>query len=168
MTRQPKKSVSERRVLEELDWDKIEKVLNRSRELLWQGGVVSIPILDLSEALLQALQAARSSGQLVGGLEAIETLLQREQLGLEKNGSVVSKKSLAAVSRLLLLSNDGSERFYRSAENMQKRFGARLLLCRLNAKSDDLGRLFGSNANVKALLVARKEFVSRVLAVLTP
>jgi antitoxin component HigA of HigAB toxin-antitoxin module len=161
VTKQQKKLASEK-----VDFSAIEAFLNRTHERLWEGGILEVPCLEFSDTLQRALQVARASGQLVGGLEAIETLLQREQAGLVKMGVISANKGVDVISRLLLVGNDGSERFYRSVESLQKRVGPRLLVCRVDAEASELGKFFGSRANVKALLVARKEFVLRLLTAL--
>lgn len=159
MTKLQKSSESEVKATAE-----IERVLDSSVGKLWDGSSETFPFVHYSGPLRIALASVRRNGQLVGGLEAIETLLQKEQTGLQKvqREPLVGERSQVA-SRLLLLANDGSERFYRSAESMQRRFGRRVLLCRLDVAGEVLGSFFGKNSAVKALLVTRKELVSRVL-----
>ncbi len=145
----------------------IEQFLKKSEAKLWDGSSELVPFVVFSKALESALKGVRQSGQLLGGLEAIENLLQKEQAGLTKVGSIsIAKGRVQAASRLVLLSNDGSDRFYRSADNLSRRFGRRVLLCRLDVGSEVLGRFFGKEASVKALLVMRKDLVSRVLSAL--
>lgn len=128
---------------------------------------MELPVLALTARLKVALTSVRANGQLLGGLEAIETNLQREQAGLANRATnSTSGEVLERVTRLLLVSEDGSERFYRAVESLAKRIGDRLLVCKLEVPANVLGQFFGADANVKAILVTRKEFVGRVLTAL--
>ncbi len=161
------KKLSKSSESDSLPSEAIERVLKKSEAKLWDGSSELVPFVVFSTTLESALKGVRQSGQLLGGLEAIETILQKEQAGLTKVGAIpVAKDRVQAASRLVFLSNDGSERFYRSAENLLRRFGRRVLICRLDVGSEVLGRFFGKDASVKALLVTRKDLVSRVLSAL--
>lgn len=158
MKRQSRKQESEK-----LDWAALESRLAAHLVPLGDESSSRIPCVDFTEKLKEALSLGRAGGMLVGGLEAIETLLQREQAGLVKNGAARDDAALVSVSRLLLVSEDGSDRFYRSVGSLMRRIGGRLLVCKVRTSAQGLGLFFGPQANVKALLVARKEFVERTL-----
>jgi hypothetical protein len=143
---------------------RIQEELSRNLKPLWSEGRLKVPTLELHLALEKSLSIARRAGQLRGGLENIESCLRREQQGLD----ALKKRQLAhdsgRISRLLLMSSDGSERFYRHCESLLSGHADRLTGIRLNAQSQVLGqKFFGKDAQVKVLLVSHKDFVIRAL-----
>ena len=71
------------------------------------------------------------------------------------------------VSRLLVLADDGSERFHRRVESLLRRHAPRVLALRVSADQDALGRLlFGRDQVARLLLVEHKDAVSAVLVAL--
>jgi len=132
-------------------------------------GEVRVPHIELTEPLRAAISFARRCGKARGGLENIETLLQREEAGYTK----VEGRGIAirptAITRVLVLSDDGSDRFYRHCETLLTRHAPRVLCLRLSSSSTALGaHFFGKESAVKALLVEQKEHVDRVLKSLVP
>ncbi len=72
------------------------------------------------------------------------------------------------VSRLLVLADDGAERFYRQVERLLRRYGSRVLAVRLEADADALGELlFGTNGRARLLMLNHKEAVSAFLLAMT-
>lgn len=147
------------------------KNLNQNPVPLWSRGEKQIPLVEINDNMLKALAFARRCGSLRVGLEQIQTLLQAEETGLvlmNKKSSPFDLKSNedACISRVVLLSNDGSERFYRQCESMLNLYSHRLLGIKLNASSAVLGKVFygRENKSVKALYVNRKDSVLRVLS----
>jgi len=68
------------------------------------------------------------------------------------------------VSRLLVMADDGAERFYRQVERLLLRHGPRVLAVRLEVDADTLGEMvFGPGRRARLLLLAHKEAVSGVL-----
>ena len=68
------------------------------------------------------------------------------------------------VSRLLLLADDGAERFYRHVETLLRRHGPRVLAVRLDLDAHALGELlFGPGRLVRLLMIVHKEAVSAIL-----
>jgi hypothetical protein len=134
---------------------------------LWREGTIAAPVVPLDAALAAALAAAGPPGTLVLGLEAATSALDREERGLAAADARAQATRPARVSRLLLLADDGAERFYRAAESTARRHGARVLTCRVAAPSDALGRaVLGHPAGVKAVLVRHKQAVAAVLRAL--
>ncbi|MEY2986630.1 MAG: hypothetical protein RJB13_151 [Pseudomonadota bacterium] len=144
----------------------IEKRLNENSILLWSGGTVRVPKLTLTASMEKALSISRRAGQLRGGLESIESTLRKEKSGLMAIAKKQKQKvdSTARLSRLLIMSTDGSERFYRHCEMLLSLHADRMIGIQLNAQSQLIGqKFFGKEAQVKALLVSHKDFVVRVL-----
>ena len=68
------------------------------------------------------------------------------------------------VSRLLMVTNDGSPRFYRELEFLHKKHGTRVMICRLDIGSVLMGNILGlKDKQVKAVLLNRKNSVVNVL-----
>ena len=68
------------------------------------------------------------------------------------------------ISRLLLFSNDGADRFYRHIEQLLEQNAPRLLGCKLNVDAGVLGELFlGKDKKIKIIMAEHKDVVSGVL-----
>ncbi len=134
---------------------------------LWSEGKISVPTVAFNPALAVALRIAHSAGQLVRSLEGAERKLAAEGRGL----SLVDQKSGISrgerVSRLLVLADNGAERFYRQVEKLLHQHGPRVLALRLDVKAETLGQmLFGPGHRVLLLLLVHKEAVSAMLLAL--
>ena len=139
--------------------------MQKSFQVFSPDGTVKVPYVELSENLIQALAFARRCGTLRGGLESIETLLQTEEAGLASLRSRQKSKDPNRISRVLIFSNDGSERFYRHCEAVLLKYGSRVFGIKINADSNLLGKsFFGKEKAVKAMLVSRKDAVIKVLS----
>ena len=126
---------------------------------LYSDSEISIPVLKLNPKLRQHIFYAKSAGALIFGFEAIEEYLANELQGLQNVDSHSDR-----VSRLLIVTNDGSHRFYRGLEFLQRRQGERVLICRLDVDSVAMGNILGfKDKLVKAVLVNRKKSVMNVL-----
>jgi hypothetical protein len=141
--------------------------LERDAAPLWPGAVDRAPRLAFDDALAAALGEVRRSGELVVGLEAAAAALDAEARGLDALASRGVATASPRVSRLLLVADDGAERFYRQVERLTRRHAPRVLTCRLAAPAVRLGAAaLGRPAPVKAVLVQRKGAVARVLRAL--
>lgn len=139
--------------------------MQKSFQIFSPDGTVKVPYVELSENFIQALAFARRCGTLRGGLESIETLLQTEEAGLASLRSRQKSKDPNRISRVLIFSNDGSERFYRHCEAVLLKYRSRVFGIKINADSSLLGKsFFGKEKAVKAMLVSRKDAVIKVLS----
>lgn len=128
---------------------------------LWSAGV-DVPTLELSSELAEALASAERSGRVIRGLEGAEGALAAEERGLR--AAQGAGRPDVRISRLLLLADDGSERFYRHVETLLRRHGPRVLAIRLDADAHALGeRLFGPGRLARLLMIVHKEAVSTIL-----
>jgi hypothetical protein len=104
---------------------------------------------------------------LVRSLEDAERKLAAEGRGL---GLVDQKSGVSRgerVSRLLVLADNGADRFYRQVEKLLRQHGPRVLALRLNVKAETLGQmLFGPGHRVLLLLLDHKKAVSAMLLAL--
>jgi hypothetical protein len=134
---------------------------------LWPGGKIMAPVVSFKPALAEVLRAANSSGRLVRSLEGAESKLAAESRGL----GLVDQKSGAQrgerVSRLLVLADDGAERFYRQLEKLLRQHGPRVLALRLDVSAETLGQtVFNQGDRVLLLMLDHKEAVSNMLLAL--
>jgi hypothetical protein len=131
--------------------------------LLWSeasfGAAAILPGSDVIAALVSAQQA----GFVVRGLEAAERRLDEEERGLKLQPGPASE-SAVRVSRLLLATNDGAERFYRNVDGLLRRHGPRLLAIRFDIDEHALGELlYGPGRVARLVLLDHKNAVADVL-----
>ena len=93
----------------------VRAALERESIALFNDSDISVPVVKLNPKLRQHIFYAKSAGALVFGLQAIEDYLANELRGLQKVDGQSDR-----VSRLLIVTNDGSYRFYRGLEFLQK------------------------------------------------
>jgi len=110
---------------------------------------------------------ARRSRRVVRGLEGAEAALAAEEAGLSKLAAATGAAEATRISRLLVTSMDGSERFYRQVKKIQDRFARRLAVLLLECDQETLGRAaFGPGKQARALLIDHKDAVIRFLLLL--
>jgi hypothetical protein len=142
----------------------LHAALREGAQKLWGGGTLLAPTAAWSGALVAALAQAERAGNLVRGLELAEKTLEREARGLSLADARSATERGARVSRLLLVGNDGTERFYRQVERLVQKHGPRLLTIRVDAASDQLASVVPHAAGVvRALMLEHKDDVVRVL-----
>jgi len=130
---------------------------------LWPGAQDEVAVVPASPALRAALQAARVAGQLEHGLESIAASLGAEARGLH----AAAMAEVARISRLVLVSDDGSERFYRQVAALLRAHGRRVLVLRVRCAAATLGALVERpGTTVKAIAVTHKAAVAAVLLAL--
>jgi hypothetical protein len=100
----------------------------------------------------------------VRGLEQVEKKLEQEARGLSMADARSGTERGARVSRLVLVSADGTERFYRQVERLLRVQGARVLVIQVDADSSQLGGVLSQAVGVvRALMIEHKDSVARVL-----
>ena len=142
----------------------IRQILIKCAERLVPGGKFDVPIINWNDPLKMALQKARLQGRIRLGLEAITEKLVSEKYGI-KNAHQSSGAAYGdRISRLLLFSNDGADRFYRHIEQLLEQNSPRLLGCKLDVNAGVLGELFlGKDKKIKIIMAEHKDVVSGVL-----
>lgn len=134
---------------------------------LWAGSKIDVPVITLSEPLKIALKGARLKRRIRYGFGPIFEKLASEKRGITN----VRKRSDAPygdrISRLILFSNDGTERFYRQIEQVLEAHAPRLLCCLLNVDGGALGQLItGREGIIKIIMAEHKDVVSDILRAL--
>ncbi len=136
--------------------------LQTSSRKLWEAGLLDVPVLALNDTLKQSLLAARRSGSVIRGIEAAAEDMRRQRHGLEmlKQHTPQGER----ISRLMLMSGDGTKNFYRKAEGLLTLHMPLVLGCVVECDSLSLGSLlFGPGMTAKLLLVNHKQDVIRIL-----
>jgi len=132
--------------------------------LLWSGSEVRVPVARMSDALAAALKSAYSANRVVRGMEGAEQTLAAEERGLRIADRQSGAPRGVRVSRLLILANDGAERFYRQVESLLRRHGPRVLAVRIAIDAETLGALlFGPGRRARLLMLEHKDAVAAVL-----
>ncbi len=143
------------------------KNLTTHTRQLWRESEIEIPVAGMTQELAQALRDAYSAGQVVRSLEKAERALAAEERGLRMADCQIGLPRGVRVSRLLLLADDGAERFYRKIEALLHRYGPRVLALRLELDEQGLGELlFGPQRVARLLMLEHKQAVSSVLLAL--
>lgn len=144
--------------------EKITEILTNGMRKLWSNSKISVASVPFSEKFIQTLQMEHRKGRITRGFELIDRKLTSEAKGL----SMVDQKSDTQrgqrVSRLLIISNDGAERYYRKVESLILKHSPRILALIIEADSNQLGELFfGEGKSVKMMLLEHKESVAAAL-----
>jgi hypothetical protein len=138
------------------------QLLRRARPL-WSEAVFHAASLVPGEAVRAALVSANQAGFVVRGLEAAERRLAEEERGLALSAQP-DRTAAVRISRLLLVTNDGSERFYRNVEGLLRRHGPRLHAIRLEIDEHELGELlYGPGRVTRLVLLEHKNAVASFL-----
>lgn len=146
----------------------ILRILFSRTEKLWSRGTLEVPVLSIGPPLKQALVTARLRGQIRCGFEAIRERLDDENKGIMKVKGQSSEPYGSRISRLILFSDDGSERLYRHIEQLLQEHSLRVLGCLLNIDSSVLGRFIaGEGRQIKVLMAEHKDAVSELLRAIT-
>ena len=141
----------------------LERLTSHGRPL-WSGGALLVADVPLDALLETALRDAREQGRVVRGLERATTALDAQERGLDRADRLAGVARGERISRLLLLADDGAERFYRHVESVLVRHGARVLALRLDVGARALGeRVFGPGALAKLVLLDHKDAVAAAL-----
>ena len=120
-----------------------------------------------SDELLESLAAARRARRLERGLEGATTLLAAEEEGLSRAGATRPAGEGTRISRLLVVSADGSMRFYQQVRALRARHAARLEALRLDCDEERLGgAIYGGGRRARAVLIDHKEAVAGFLSML--
>ena len=144
--------------------DSIEQLLAKNQRPLWRRGTLSVPHLPLSPSLVKALHNAKNIHQIERGLEGIEKILANESKGLDALRKKQGTPNANRISRLLIVSSDGSERFYRQCESILAQHSDRVLGIWIGASAENFTKdMFGAEKISKALLVSDRDSVADVL-----
>lgn len=138
--------------------------LTAKTRLLWSGGEFEVPVITLSNELATALRRASSVGRVIRGLEKARHRLADEHHGLILADRRSGAKRGMRVSRLILITEDGADRFYRAVDSLLRKHCPRILAARLDVDAATLGGLlFGPDKIARLIMIEHKDAVSEVL-----
>jgi hypothetical protein len=121
-------------------------------------------VIAMSDPLKKVFLSARLKGRLCYGFEAITAKVAGERKGIANVRKLSDSPYGERVSRLLLLSSDGAERFYRHVEALLHEHSPRLLGCLLDIDSSALGELLaGKGSRIKVVMAEHKDVVIEAL-----
>ncbi len=139
-------------------------ILNSHLSPVKPGCDFMLPSFGLSQAILNALHSARRTNRLIRGLEEAEKRLGAERAGIAQADDKTGATRNERISRLAVIANDGSERFYRQIKKVVEKNYPRLMALYLDATSLELGeRLFGHEKRALFLLISHKDAVINLL-----
>jgi hypothetical protein len=128
------------------------------------GSDFILPKFDLSQPILDALHSARRTNRLVQGLEDAEKKLEAERAGIAQADYKAGVARNERISRLAIIANDGSDRFYRQIKKLVSKNDPRVLALYLDVTSYELGeRLFGPKKRALFLLINHKDAAINML-----
>lgn len=139
----------------------LEHLFSCTRKLKPESGL-DVPVLELNDALKKSLLTARRAGHAVRGLDNASEILLIERNGILK----LNKQDVQGdrLSRLVILSNDGSDNFYNKVNNLLVKHMPRVLGLLIDVDSYTFGNLlFGEGKIAKLILIDRKDDVSLIL-----
>lgn len=150
------------------NYNLIKSFVENNQQPLWPGSTFSAVDASISKEFFEILRQAKVKNILSRGLEIIERKLETEKKGLEMADQKSGTSRTRRISRLLILSNDGAERFYRKAGALLRLHGDRVLAIKLDIDSAALGKqLFGEGKTAKMLLLDHKQSVTEALLAIT-
>ncbi len=136
---------------------------SRLREAV-AAGQPALPRYPLTPVTQETLFEVRRAGRVVRGLEDAESALVKEEAGLSRAVATRTQSGRPRISRLLIVSADGSERFYRQVDQLKQRFAHRLEALLLEGDEFDLGgAVFGGGKRARAVLLVQKDAVIHFL-----
>lgn len=131
---------------------------------LWERGTLPAAHVPLTDTLRATLAKLGGHGLLERGLETAEAALGAERRGLEALDAETRARQGQRVSRVLVVSDDGAERFYRGVERLALAHAPRVLVCRVACTSADLGSIvFGPGEVAKLVLTSHKRAAVSIL-----
>lgn len=143
---------------------KLLMVLSRHISPVKPGFKILLPSFPLSESIIKALYAARRTGRLSRGIEDAEKKLAAERAGIAFADMKTGADRTERLSRVAVVANDGSERFYRQTKKIIEFNKPRVMAVHLDITSFELGeRLFGPGKRVLFLLLNHKDAVTGFL-----
>ena len=111
-----------------------------------------------------ALENAILKRHIIIGLESAEEIMRNEHRGMDMAKEKVQDSYGKRLSRIIVLANDGADRFYRAAQKLLLANIPRMLCFQLNLKGIELAQHLNlPGRDIKCLLINHKNSVSAIL-----
>jgi len=131
--------------------DAVWDLLTTNTTPLWDGANLRVPKFALNQGLAAECSQSVNDRLAIPGLEAISKVLASEQKGLDAlMAKAHSVPQNPRVSRLLLMSNGGSKRFYRDCEAMLAKYDQRVIGYNWLIDQMCIGNIGAANASIGA------------------
>ncbi|MCD4652971.1 hypothetical protein K8T06_03450 [bacterium] len=145
----------------------LKNYLQKNLKALSHLSRFQLPVIQFGKEIKQALVFSHKDHSLIRGLPGIRKLLENENAGLKKLAKIDSSSAPKRISRILLISKDGSDRFKREINDLLLQNNPRLAGIILNCTASELGLVIsGKSGMVKAVLASHKNSVNLILSTL--
>ncbi|MCC6767089.1 MAG: hypothetical protein IT293_20735 [Deltaproteobacteria bacterium] len=135
----------------------VRAALRADARPLRTGGALAVAHVPMTATLRSMLATLGAAGRLVRGLETAEEALAGERRGLAALPEEIRRRQGSRVSRVLVMSADGADRFHRQVERLVLAHAPRVVACRVDCTSAELGAAaFGPGEVAKLVLSGRK------------
>ena len=142
----------------------LDILFNADLRPLYAGSSLRVAHISVTPAFESALVFLNGIRQLDRGLEHIADKLSAEKKGIDALNAKLELTPAPRVSRLLMMSEGGSERFYRQCERLLMEHSGRLLGIRVDVVSTELiEKLYGVDALARVIMISHRDAVSRAL-----
>jgi hypothetical protein len=143
---------------------KVEDLLRSSQKPVLPGSGYLLPSFPLNDSIKKALNGARRTGRIIRGIEEAEKMLDAERAGILSVDMKTGSERVERVSRLIIVANDGSDRFYRQTKRLVDVNRPRVMAMHLDITSFELGgAIFGPGKRALFLLLNHKDAVINLL-----
>ncbi|MGM0599710.1 MAG: hypothetical protein ACQETH_07795 [Candidatus Rifleibacteriota bacterium] len=148
-------------------FEKIKHYIGENQKKLWQKAQTRAVFVPASEKLINLFQLEHKRGRLIRGYELVERTLLAQLEGTKSVDARTGVKRGRRLSRLIVVSNDGSERYYRKIDKLAVQFESIVLLFRIDIDSASLGEMFfGPGKIAKVFMLDHKESMANALEAL--
>lgn len=122
-----------------------------------EGSRILVSVWSWDERIKKAIGVAAGAGHLQQGLEQIREVLEKEEKGLKAVQAKTGQAPAQRLSRLVLVSNDGTERFARDLEELLFHNTDRAHAVVLDVTAEVLGQMCTTKGRpVKALMIGER------------
>lgn len=141
----------------------LKNLIDHSRPI-WALSRLRVPAAKMTPEIESILKRANVSGEIIRGLEQAEKKLSEEMRGMRISDRRTGVKRGKRISRLLIISNDGAERFYRHVEALLNAHSPRILAVIMEIDAETLGSMiYGPGKRARLIMLDHKDVVSDCL-----
>jgi hypothetical protein len=145
-------------------FEDIKRYVTENQKKIWQKARTRAVFVPAEEKLLKLFQLEHKRGRLIRGFELVERTLVAQLEGIKNVDARTGVTRGKRLSRLVVVSNDGSERYYRKIDKLAEQFEAIVLVLRIDLDSASLGEMFfGPGKIAKVFMLDHKESLANAL-----
>ena len=152
------------KIFDSTEQTQIRSFLIRFSQPFSKNTGLCLPRFKLFSKMRSALTMADNNQALIRGLTEVKNYLLKEQTGLEQLAQKDPKSFPVRISRVMFISNDGSNRFNNHVETLINQCSPRLSAIVLDHESSELHQLiYGKTGLLKAFLACQKNPVNLII-----